>query len=169
MKTSFLSLTNLLKPALIELQIKRPLNELLSNIGDSEEAVELLRDTVSLNQIDYKEHSWLICLSRANQVLGVSTLSKGSSKSTIISSQEVVQTALCVHAQALIVIHNHPSGRLKPSESDVHLTRHLAIACAFHDITLIDHIILTSESYFSFRDEGRMPEIDDKHLSKIKF
>ncbi|HAE14207.1 MAG: hypothetical protein H6546_04260 [Chitinophagales bacterium] len=66
------------------------------------------------------------------------------------------QLALKTHSQAIIVAHNHPSGTLRPSENDLKLTQKLKQVGDLIDVRLLDHIIITSESYYSFADEGTL-------------
>ena len=66
----------------------------------------------------------------------------------------ILQTALKVHASGIILSHNHPSGNLRPSEPDKQITSKIKEACKVLDLHLLDHIILTEESYYSFTDEG---------------
>jgi DNA repair protein RadC len=73
---------------------------------------------------------------------------------TIADPKIVFTAALKSAASSIVLCHNHPSGALSPSQADINLTRKLKSAGEFLDIAVVDHIILTSESYFSFADEG---------------
>jgi len=96
----------------------------------------------------------IMLLNRANRVLGVSTHSKGGIAGTVIDVRLILATALKAGACQIIIAHNHPSGNLNPSEVDMTITNKIKAGCKAVDITLLDHIILTSESFFSFSDEG---------------
>ncbi|MEQ9404340.1 MAG: JAB domain-containing protein [Cyclobacteriaceae bacterium] len=106
--------------------------------------------------INYKESFYAMFLNRRHCVLGVSKISEGGIFGTMVDPKLIFQTALKAHASAIVVFHNHPSGNLKPSEADIKLTQKLKDAGNFLDLPLLDHIILTDESYYSFCDEGIM-------------
>ncbi|MEO5907949.1 MAG: JAB domain-containing protein, partial [Ginsengibacter sp.] len=69
-------------------------------------------------------------------------------------SRLILATAIKSLAVSIILSHNHPSGNLKPSTADQDLTSKIKLACQFHDIKVLDHVIVTSEGYYSFADEG---------------
>jgi DNA repair protein RadC len=66
----------------------------------------------------------------------------------------ILQLALMSNATSIILSHNHPSGTLKPSQGDKDITEKIRDACKYHDFSLLDHIIVTSEGYFSFSERG---------------
>ncbi|MEO6134693.1 MAG: JAB domain-containing protein, partial [Ginsengibacter sp.] len=87
---------------------------------------------------------------------GIYELSSGGISGTVADPKLVFMAALKSNACCLILSHNHPSGNLKPSHADEALTRKIAEAGKLFDIQVIDHVIVTSEGYFSFADEGLM-------------
>ena len=106
-------------------------------------------------QIEHREYFFVMLLSRANKVLGISTVSMGGMSGTVADPKIVFQTALKASAASIILCHNHPSGNIKPSESDIRLTQKIKKAGSFLDLPALDHIIITEDSgYFSFADEG---------------
>ena len=105
-------------------------------------------------RIDHVEEFMLLCLNRANRVLGWAKISQGGLSGTVTDPKLIFQVALKSNACSLIIAHNHPSGNLQPSEADIHLTRKLKEAGLLLDLPVLDHLILTSEGYFSFADEG---------------
>lgn len=110
----------------------------------------------NLDIIEFQEEVKLILLNRANVVLGIYDVSKGGTTSSIIDLKIVLAIALKCNAHGLILLHNHPSGNLKPSIMDKRLTEKLKQACKIVDLTLLDHLIITKESYFSFADNGML-------------
>lgn len=104
--------------------------------------------------IELRESFKLILLNRANKVLGFSSLFEGGISATITDVRMIMQTALLGNASSIIVAHNHPSGQLQASEADKRITTKIKEAGALLDITLLDHIIVTSAGYFSFSNEG---------------
>lgn len=119
----------------------------------SNDAVEVLRSIWS-DQIEYREEFVILCLNRANKVLGYSRISSGGTTGTVADPKIIFQIALKSNASSIILAHNHPSGNSKPSESDTKLTDKLKNAGQLLDIPVLDHVILTNESFFSFADEG---------------
>nr|WP_319572031.1 JAB domain-containing protein [uncultured Draconibacterium sp.] len=104
--------------------------------------------------IELRESFKLILLNRANKVLGFSSLFEGGISSTVADIRMIMQTALLANACSIIVAHNHPSGQLKASDADKQITTKIKEAGAFLDITLLDHIIVTTADYFSLANEG---------------
>lgn len=119
----------------------------------SNDAVEILRSIWS-DQIEYREEFVILCLNRANKVLGYSRISSGGTTGTVADPKIIFQIALKSNASSIILSHNHPSGNANPSESDRKLTAKLVNAGTLLEIPVLDHIILTAESHISFADEG---------------
>jgi DNA repair protein RadC len=94
-------------------------------------------------------------MNRSNSVLGIMAVSKGGLSGTVTDVRLIFQGAIKANASGIIVCHNHPSGNLKPSESDTKITRKIKEAGNLMDIQLLDHLILTMDgSYYSFADNG---------------
>jgi DNA repair protein RadC len=93
-------------------------------------------------------------LNRANKILRIFTVSTGGVAGTVADPKVIFATALKGNASSIILAHNHPSGNLKPSEADRQLTNRLTQAGKLLDISVLDHLIITAEEYFSFADEG---------------
>jgi DNA repair protein RadC len=106
--------------------------------------------------MDYKEYSFIMYLNRQNEILGVLKLSEGGCSGTVIDPKILMQGALLVNAQAVIISHNHPSGTLRPSEADDVLTKKIKQLGELMDLPLLDHVILTSNGYYSYQDEGKL-------------
>jgi len=100
------------------------------------------------------EEFWILYLNNSNKVLAKAQLSKSGITTTVVDVRLVLKKALELGAIGLILVHNHPSGTLKPSPSDLDLTRKLKNAASTLEITVWDHIILTEKTYFSFADEN---------------
>ena len=106
------------------------------------------------DKIDYIEQFYVLLLNRSSKIIGFLKISEGGTCGTVVDAKVVFQGALKTNAHNIILCHNHPSGNKKPSEPDISLTKKLREAGKYLEITVLDHIILTSESYFSFADEG---------------
>ena len=104
--------------------------------------------------IEHREYFYLICLNRSNQVLGYHQVSVGGITGTVADIRIIFQTALKANSSSIVVAHNHPSGNTTPSESDCQLTNKIKDAGKLLDIPVLDHLILTAESYLSFADEN---------------
>jgi len=100
------------------------------------------------------EEFWIIYLNNSNTVILKSQLSKGGITGTLVDVRLVLKNALEVGAVGLILVHNHPSGTLKPSLADKQLTQKLKVAAQSLDIKVLDHLIITEKAYFSFADEN---------------
>jgi DNA repair protein RadC len=125
-------------------------------VKSSKESYNLLLQTWDQNRIEFVEQFKVILMNRANRVLGIYVLSTGGVTGTVADPKLVFIAALKANACNIILSHNHPSGNLKPSRADEDLTRKIKEAGIFLDIKVIDHIIVTSEGYYSFSDEGML-------------
>jgi DNA repair protein RadC len=107
------------------------------------------------NLLDKKmEMFWFIYLNRAHTVIRMQQISQGGVSGTLVDPKLIFKHALDHLASALILVHNHPSGQLKPSEADIRLTRKLVTAGKLMEIPVLDHLIFTNSGYFSFADQG---------------
>jgi|SRR5450432_2695741 DNA repair protein RadC len=96
----------------------------------------------------------VIFLNRGGRIAHFETVSQGGINGTVVDPRLILRQALQENAASLILCHNHPSGRLEPSQADKELTQKLKKASKYFDIKLLDHIIVSDEGYFSFADEG---------------
>lgn len=104
--------------------------------------------------LEYQEEVKALLLNRANKVLGIYDLSRGGTASCIVDLKVILAVALKCNAHSVILIHNHPSGNIKPSEVDKNITKRLKEACSVVDLKLLDHLIISKDAYFSFADDG---------------
>jgi len=123
-------------------------------IKTSKDAADLLRHLWSEDKIDFVEQFKVLFLNRANKVLGIFEVSTGGVTGTVADPRLIFVAALKMNCTGILISHNHPSGNLKPSKPDEDLTLKIKQAGLFLDIKLLDHIIVTSEGYYSFADEG---------------
>lgn len=122
-------------------------------ISGSKDAYEVLVNLWS-DKIEYVEEFYVLLLNRANKVLAITKVAEGGTCGCLVDPKRIFQTALKVNACSVILSHNHPSGNSRPSEADIQLTRKLKEAGLLLDISVLDHIIVTTEGYLSFADEG---------------
>lgn len=122
-------------------------------IGSSSCAEDVFRIFFE-DEISYRENFMIMILTNSNHVLGIKKISVGGMTACVVDVRNIIQAVLMAHGVSLILCHNHPSGTLKPSQADKNITSKIGKACKVLDIKLLDHIILTEESYFSFADNG---------------
>lgn len=127
----------------------------LKRVKSSAEVHEILKDIWS-KQIETREEMIVLLLDRNNQVLGYHILSMGGITGTVADLRLLFAVALKSLATSVIMSHNHPSGNLNPSQADIALTRKVKEAGEIMDITLLDHIIITKDGYYSMADEGNI-------------
>lgn len=123
-------------------------------IHTSTDAVNVFRIVWEEGKMDLVEQFKVLLLNRANKVIAVYNVSSGGITGTVADPRLIFAAALKVNATSMVLCHNHPSGSLKPSKADEELTQKMKQAGKFLDIPVLDHIIICSESSFSFADEG---------------
>jgi DNA repair protein RadC len=123
-------------------------------ISCSKDAYEVLLRSWDENKIDFVEQFKVLLLNRAKRVLGIYQVSTGGATTTVADPKLIFTAALKANSCSIIISHNHPSANLRPSHADEVLTQKVKQAGQFLDIRLEDHIIITSEGYYSFADEG---------------
>lgn len=106
--------------------------------------------------IEIYESSFLVMLSPSGSVLGWAKISQGGMTQTVVDAKIVAKFAVDSMASAVILVHNHPSGNLRPSPQDISLTKKIREGLALLDIQLLDHVILTSGGMCSMNDSGMM-------------
>ena len=102
------------------------------------------------------EEIWVLALNRSNQIIDIIPTTKGSAVSVIFDVKQVMKHLLINNAEAAVLVHNHPSGSLRPSGPDDQITHTFKDACKYFSIRLLDHVIVTANGYYSYNDEGRL-------------
>jgi DNA repair protein RadC len=126
-------------------------------ITKSKDAYSLLLQSWDMNKIDLLEEFKIILLDRKSSCIGVSNIATGGITGCVVDPKIIFATALKARATGIVLAHNHPSGNLKPSEEDLKMTKKLQSGGKILDISILDHLIVTSESYSSLADEGLIP------------
>ncbi len=106
-----------------------------------------------------KEHFWIIGLANNNKALFIELVSIGSVKATVVEPMNVFRVAILKNAVKVILVHNHPSGELKPSDEDKDVTDRLIQVGRIINVEVIDHLIITLKSFLSFEDIGLFEEL----------
>ena len=121
-----------------------------------DEAYRILRSTYSDEDIEYRESFKVLLMNHNYKVMGWTTISNGGITETAADVRMILQAALLSNATCIMLCHNHPSGSLIPSRDDDRLTEKIRKACEIMRIHLVDHLILTDNSYYSYREKGRL-------------
>lgn len=142
--------------AAIELS-NRPITSLQGarTISSSADAFQLVRSKLS-NLIH--EEFWIMIMNRANKLISMQRISSGGVSGTVVDAKLVFLKLIQFSASSVIFVHNHPSGNLIPSQADIQLTNKLVQAGQTLDIVILDHLIVSDETYYSFADEGMLKE-----------
>lgn len=140
---------------LAEIQVSYNTNSSIKpKIESSHSAYEILLASWFAGTIELQEEFKVLLLNRANQVLGIYNLSKGGTAGTVVDIKILFAVALKCNASSIIVAHNHPSARLKPSLQDIEITKKIKGASELLDIKLLDHLIISKNGYYSFTNES---------------
>lgn len=103
------------------------------------------------------ENFCVLYLDAQNRIIAFETIQKGIVNQAVVYPRQVIEKALAHKSSALILVHNHPSGHVKPSDADIRLTRTITDTAKLLDILVHDHLIIGENRFFSFREEGIMP------------
>lgn len=139
--------------AALELGRRRQSSELLikTTVRSSAEIARYLQVMLK----DYRHEVFaVVFLNRANKIISMEIISSGGLTGTVADPRMILRKALEAEATAVVLSHNHPSGNLKPSRADEEITQKIKQAAQYLDITVMDHIIVSEEGYYSFADEG---------------
>lgn len=125
---------------IFEFQIKNPID-----------AVNVIKPQIS----DFKkEHFYILCLDIRNRVIGIDEVTKGTLTASLVHPRETFYIAIRKLAAQVMISHNHPSGDPEPSDEDIKITRRLVEAGKIMGIEVLDHIIITEDGFYSFKDKG---------------
>lgn len=138
----------------LELKAKKtPSNFEKVKIISSNDAFKVIKQFY-FDDIDIFESFFILCLNRNNQTIAYAKISQGGVAGTVVDIKLIAKYAINCLASGVILAHNHPSGDLKPSNEDLAITKRIKEGLKILDISVLDHLILTSQGYLSFGDEG---------------
>lgn len=139
--------------AALELGRRRQFSDIIQR--DSMTSSRDIYDTMLPHLIDLPyEEFWILLLNRANHIIGREKISTGGVSGTVVDAKMVFKPAIESLATSVILVHNHPSGNLKPSQADIELTCKLKEAGKYLDVRILDHVIVANTGFYSFSDEG---------------
>jgi len=146
-----------MKKKAVEYTIKATKKDFVTeSIKSSVDASNYARKFYSEDILIY-ESVFIILLNRANNVMGYAKISQGGVCGSVVDNSIIAKFAIDSLAKGVIIVHNHPSGNLRPSLEDISMSTKLKNGLSFLDITLVDSIILNGDGeYFSFKDEGKL-------------
>jgi DNA repair protein RadC len=124
-------------------------------IKDANDSAEFIKQFYQ-GDIEIYESFFLLLLNNANQTIGYAKISQGGVTSTIVDVKIIAKYVVDSLATGIILAHNHPSGNLNPSSADINITAKIKEAMKLFDVTVLDHIILTADSFYSFNINGLM-------------
>lgn len=125
-------------------------------ILSAENAYKILLSVFDSETIQYKEFFKVILMNRANKVLGVCHILEGGLNETSADIRIIMQAVILGNASAIILAHNHPSGNIQPSMQDDQVTKRVKEIAKLIGINLLDHLIITDETYYSYSENGRI-------------
>jgi DNA repair protein RadC len=139
--------------AALELGRRRKLSEVVDRqkISSSHDVYEIFHPLLA--DLPHEEF-WIVLLNRSNKIIERVKISQGGISGTVTDVRLILRTALDKLASSLILCHNHPSGNHQPSDADLAITQKIKESGKLMDIALLDHIIVTDGSYYSFADES---------------
>lgn len=139
--------------AALELGRRRQVSEAedIESIKSSKDIFDIMSPYLSDLQV---EEFWVLLLNKSNKIIKKELISKGGVSATVVDIKLIFKSAIDNLASSIVLLHNHPSGNIKPSKEDIRLTQKVKEACEFMDVNLLDHIIIANKNYLSFIDEG---------------
>ncbi|WP_317126436.1 JAB domain-containing protein [Pedobacter psychroterrae] len=123
-------------------------------ITTSKDTYQLLMNYWEVGRLEFLEEFKIILLNRRNRTLGIINLSMGGFAGVVVDSKVIFAAALTACASGIVLAHNHPSGEVQPSQQDIELTKRLVDGGKILDIAVLDHLIISSDGYYSFSDSG---------------
>ena len=122
----------------------------------SADSAKKIFDEIYDGDYDHIERTYVIGLSRNNEMVSWMLLGVGGVSSVVMDTKVILQFALLTNSSAIIISHNHPSGNPKPSRQDNIMTESIKKGCEAVEISLLDHLIFTSDDYYSYADSGKL-------------
>lgn len=141
----------LVKASAVRLSWQTLQNEDSPVIGNWDSLIDYCRSSMAYNDV---EEFRIIFLNSKLKVIGEETQQRGTATQVNVHPREIVKSAINKEASAIILVHNHPSGDTTPSKADIEVTKQINEACNLVSIKLLDHIIISTNTYYSFKDHG---------------
>lgn len=140
-----------------EVEVKyRPSRHDKPSVEEAKVAANLFRDNWNADQLEYRESVKIMLVDTKKRCMGISVISEGGLNDCHLDLRILLQIALKGNAYAIILCHNHPSGDARPSPHDDKLTKQALNGCQAVGLKMLDHIIITADSYYSYLEGGKM-------------
>jgi DNA repair protein RadC len=152
---AYFFLSKIMKHQIAEINISYSPNKLNNGIKitSSDKAYEVILNNWKNETIELYEEFKVLLLNNSNEVLGIYTISRGGYTGTMVDMRILFAVILKSAATAIITVHNHPSGTLKPSQADIKIYKKIKEISKLHDINCLDNLIITKNGKLSFTDE----------------
>lgn len=125
-------------------------------IQNSQDAFKFISQIFNNEILEIREEFLVLFLNRNNMTIAWSKISSGGLSETVVDTRLIFKQALDCLASSIILAHNHPSGNLKPSEQDIAITNKIKKGATLFEMTVLEHLIITSAGYYSFADENKI-------------
>ena len=152
----------------VDLVLKEIKKANVEKLNNSKSVADFLRTYAFENNVETYEQFYVVYLDRALHILGLHHVSKGGIVGTVADIKLICETALRLLASSVILSHNHPSGNLTPSQADINLTKNTKEALKTFEIAVVDHLIITKDSHYSFADESMLGLAGIKEVKFLK-
>lgn len=124
-------------------------------VRNAKDVHSIAKEIFDCEQMDIREEFWIMCFDQSNKLIKVSQISSGGTVASVVDIKIIALIALKSLAQGVVLVHNHPSGNLQPSDADIKATNKAKAALDILDIHLLDHLIInSSDEFYSFHDNG---------------
>lgn len=138
----------------VKVRITRGKKVASSKITDASSSVDILKKFISRSKVQTQEFAVAIFVNNNGNVLGVYQFGQGGYTATVMDYRLLMAAALKLGAVGIVLAHNHPSGQLQPSDADRSITKEIVKVANFHNMRVLDHIIITKDGYYSFAENG---------------
>ncbi|MCQ2189687.1 MAG: JAB domain-containing protein [Paludibacteraceae bacterium] len=146
----------MLKAKEIEISYKRGNSVKRDRLTTSGDIFDFALKFYDENIIDYRELCYVILMNNNLRPNGWYKVSEGGLNETLVDPRMILQAALLSNSSVIILVHNHPSGAVRPSRDDDRLTERVRKVCDIMKIKLLDHVIVSTDGFYSYNDEGRL-------------
>ena len=140
----------------ISIKLKNKKYSELYQLKEPKDAYKVFKKVFNADTIEWKEEMIMLCLNNAGKLIGFHKLASGGTSSVVTDVKVLAIVALQSTASSVIIAHNHPSGNLTPSNEDKNMTKEVKQGLAFIGIALADHLIVSTEGFYSFKNDGRL-------------
>lgn len=146
------------KPDIPEIEIKfTTINrKSFGKVATSADAANIIRELYPPDTIELQEQFFVLYLNRAHNIIGFYRHTVGGTSGVVVDIRIIIAAAIKSLSSAMIVAHNHPSGNTKPSDADIRMTKNIKDAAKYMEMEVLDHLIITRDSYYSFADDGML-------------